>query len=322
MIAGRHAAQAASFGKLLAVCDIAEDKATRLADVYAARAYGGVADLLQQEKGLDVVAVCTPNGLHAEHTILALRAGFHVICEKPMAIRTADGAAMIREAAAADRQLFIVKQNRFNPPVVAVKELLDAGKLGEIYSVQVNCSWNRTAAYYRDSWHGTAEMDGGILFTQFSHFIDLLYWMFGDVADVKAFTGNFAHRGQIEFEDTGVACLQFVSGAIGTLHFTINSYEKNMEGSVTIIAEKGTVKIGGQYLNELEYQALEQGPVIAQAAGKPANNYGFYQGSMSNHDKMYGHVADVILRDRPNLFSGKEGLKTIEIIEKIYMAAL
>lgn len=326
-IANRHAIQAAALGRLLAVCDIVEEKAGVLAAAYHAKPYTRIEDLLQAASSaapgerVDVIAVCTPNGLHAEHTILALKAGFHVICEKPMAIRSQDCENMIAAAAAAGRHLFIVKQNRFNPPVATVRSMLDEGRLGRIYSIQVNCCWNREPSYYRDSWHGTRAMDGGILYTQFSHFIDLLYWMAGDVKEVSAFTGNFSHRDQMEFEDAGVACLRFDSGAIGALHFTINSYQKNMEGSVTIVAEKGTVKIGGQYLNRLEYQQIEGGGITDIPSGNPPNEYGYYQGSMSNHDKMYGHVVDVITKAQPNQFSGYEGLKTVEIIEKIYSAA-
>jgi predicted dehydrogenase len=320
-IGARHAELAAGTGKLLAVCDIVEEKANNLAKKHQAKAYFDIGDLLKQEGAIQVIAICTPNGLHAEHSISALQAGFHVICEKPMALRTIDCTRMIEAAERAGKNLFIVKQNRFNPPVIAVKKMLDEGRLGRIYSVQVNCCWNRTAAYYRNSWHGSRDMDGGILYTQFSHFIDLLYWMMGNVQEATAFTSNFAHGGNIDFEDVGVASLKFKTGALGSLHFTINSHKKNMEGSITIVAEKGTVKIGGEYLNSLEYMSVdgEVLPILPQ--GNPSNNYGSYQGSMSNHDKMYSHVVDVLTKGQTNLFSGEEGLKTVEIIEKIYKAA-
>ncbi|HZE85851.1 MAG TPA: Gfo/Idh/MocA family oxidoreductase [Puia sp.] len=325
-IASRHALQAAAVGKLWAVCDIVEEKANSLAAQYQAKAYPYIEDLLQAARATpgnstDVVVICTPNGLHAEHTILALRAGFHVICEKPMAIHSKDCENMIAAAAKAGKHLFVVKQNRFNPPVAAVRKMLDEGRLGRIYSVQVNCCWHRGAAYYQDSWHGTQDMDGGILYTQFSHFIDLLYWMVGDLKEVVAFTGNFRKGDDIAFGDTGVACLRFENGALGSLHFTVNSFRKNMEGSLTIVAEKGTVKIGGQYLNKLEYQQLEDGIVAEPPPGNSSNDYGDYQGSMSNHDKVYGHVLEVIVKGSPNQFSAQNGLKTVEIIEKIYSAA-
>ncbi|HVU57437.1 MAG TPA: Gfo/Idh/MocA family oxidoreductase [Puia sp.] len=323
-ISQRHAIQAASFGRLTASCDIVGEKAVRLAEKYGATAYSSVEEMLRRENGLDVVAVCTPNGLHASHTIQALKAGCHVVCEKPMAIRTEDTVSMMRAAEEAGRHLFVVKQNRFNPPVALVKRMLDEGRMGRVYSLQMSGIWNRGVEYYKDSWHGSSDMDGGILFTQFSHFIDLLYWMFGDIAEVKAFNGHFADKGNIAFGDTvGVTC-RFANGIIGVLHFSINSYRKNMEGSLLIVAEKATVKIGGQYLNTLEYlDSVEEWPGLAGiGVSAPANDYGSYQGSMSNHDKMYQHVAAVICQGSPNQFGGLEAGKTVEIIEKIHRAVV
>lgn len=266
----------------------------------------------------DVVVVCTPNGLHAEHSIAALDAGFHVLCEKPMAIKTEDCARMIEAADRMKKSLFIVKQNRFNPPVVAVKKALEEKRLGKIYSIQLNCFWNRGADYYADSWKGTKDLDGGTLFTQFSHFIDLLYWMFGEVKNAHALLRNFHHQGIIGFEDTGVVTLEFVNGIIGTLNYTVNSHEKNMEGSLTIFGEKGTVKIGGQYLNELEYQNIEGYEIIGLSSGNPPNHYGHYVGSMSNHDKVYENLIDVLQNGGTIATGGFEGMKTVEIIEGIY----
>jgi UDP-N-acetyl-2-amino-2-deoxyglucuronate dehydrogenase len=164
-------------------------------------------------------------------------------------------------------------------------------------------------------------MDGGTLYTQFSHFVDLLYWLIGDIRSVYALTENFAHKGVIEFEDTGVVALQFYNGALGTINYTVNSYGKNMEGSITIFAEKGTVKIGGQYLNELEYQNIQDFKFENLPAGNSANNYGTYQGSMSNHDKIYENIVDVLLKGSSISTSAFEGLKTVEIIDKIYQSA-
>jgi len=320
-IAQRHAEHIVKAGALSAVCDIDNSKAKELADKYGAAWYGDLEEMLSANPGIDVVSVCTPNGLHAEHSMLALKAGRHVLCEKPMALSVKDCSAMIHAAERANKRLFIVKQNRFNPPVIAVKDLIDQGKLGKIYSVQLNCFWNRNADYYKNSWKGTKDLDGGTLYTQFSHFIDLLYWFLGDVESVTAHTGNFHHQGLIEFEDTGVVILKFLSGAIGTINYTVNAYKKNMEGSLTVFAEKGTVKIGGQYLNELEYQSLEGDSISNLPPGNPPNNYGQYVGSMSNHDKVYQNLVDVLSGQGAIATSGMEGLKTVEIIEKIYKAA-
>jgi predicted dehydrogenase len=320
-IAQRHAEHIQNTGSLVAVCDIEEQKATALAGKYHAKAYRQVDEMLKAHKDIDVVAVCSPNGLHAEHSIKALKAGFHVLCEKPMALSVQDCGDMINTAEKSNRRLFIVKQNRFNPPVAAVKQLIEEGRLGKIYSVQLNCFWNRNEQYYQNSWKGTKALDGGTLFTQFSHFIDLLYWLVGDVKDVHAFAGNYHHQGTIEFEDTGCISLKFYSGAIGTINYTVNSFEKNMEGSLTIFGEKGTIKIGGQYLNEMEYQKIEGYEIKDLPPGNPPNNYGQYLGSMSNHDKVYKNVAEVLTSGGIIATNGFEGLKTVEIIDKIYSAA-
>ena len=317
-IAQRHAEHINRLGVLVAVCDIAPAKAATLAQQYKANAYYSIKDLLAKEKSIDVVAVCTPNGLHATHSIQALNAGFNVLVEKPMAITVKGCEDMIAAAKANNKLLFPIKQNRFNPPVAAVKEAIDKGILGKIYSVQLSCFWNRDAAYYNNSWKGTIDLDGGTLFTQFSHFIDLLYWMNGDVEKAFAITGNFAHQGVIQFEDTGVVALQFCNGSIGTINYTVNSHSKNMEGSLTIFAEKGTVKIGGQYLNELEYQSIEGFEITNLPKGNIANNYGTYVGSMSNHDKVYQNVIDVLQQGASMTTSTFDALKTVEIIHKIY----
>ncbi len=320
-IGRRHAEYILPVGKLVAVCDIDDTRAKETGEKFNAAVFNSIENLLAGKIKPDVVVICTPNGLHAAHSILALQAGCHVLCEKPMAIKSADCLAMIETAEKAGRKLFVVKQNRFNPPVAAVKKLLEEKKLGNIYSIQLNCFWNRDERYYKNSWKGTLAMDGGILFTQFSHFIDLLYWMMGDVKEAKAIRKNFAHKNIIEFEDAGVAILEFESGIIGTLNYTVNSYKKNMEGSLTIFGEKGTVKIGGQYLNELEYQQISGIIIDDLPLGNKANNYGFYEGSMSNHDKVYKNLADVLQNNAPIAAGSFDGLKTVQIIEKIYLAA-
>ena len=320
-IAQRHAEHINNKAVLAAVCDTVKEKADALAATYHAKAYYDAGEMLAAEKDLAVVAICSPNGLHAEHSIKALKAGFHVLCEKPMAITVPDCGAMIQAAEKSNKRLFAIKQNRYNPPVAAVKQLVEDGKLGKIHSVQLNCFWNRNTDYYHNSWKGTLALDGGTLFTQFSHFIDLLYWIVGDVDKVQAVMGNFNHQGIIEFEDAGAVIVQFTNGAIGTINYTVNSYRKNMEGSLTLFGEKGTVKIGGQYLNELEYQSIEGYTIENLPEGNKPNNYGNYVGSMSNHDKVYDNVIDVLQNNASITTSAYEGMKTVEIIEKIYKAA-
>lgn len=319
-IAERHALNITKHGSLTAVCDIVPWKADAFSSKYNCTAYYSLDDLLNRENNLQVAAICTPNGLHALHAIQCLGAGLHVLCEKPLSINTADAKAMIDAAADAGRNLFVVKQNRYNPPVVEVKKLLNANQLGRIYSFQVNCFWNRPALYYRDTWKGSMDLDGGTLYTQFSHFIDLLYWMLGDVEKVKSIVKNYGHP-QIEIEDTGMVLFEMKSGVTGTLNYTVNSYKKNMEGSFTIFGEKGTVKIGGEYLNELEYEMIEDHAVPKMHPSQLANDYGFYQGSMSNHDKVYADLLNALKENKHTMPNAEDGLKTVEIIEMIYNAA-
>ena len=319
-IAQRHAEHINNFGKLIAVCDNVKSKANELAAKYGAKPYYDIDELLANEE-VDVVSICSPNGLHAMHSIKSLKAGFHVLCEKPMAINVHDCGEMIKEAEKANKRLFAIKQNRFNPPVEAVKKVIDEGRLGKIFSVQLSCFWNRNEDYYSNSWKGTKDIDGGTLYTQFSHFIDLLYWLIGDIKEVEAYVGNFAHQGIIEFEDTGAIILKFYNGAIGTINYTVNSFQKNMEGSLTIFGENGTVKIGGQYINELEYQNIKDYKIENLAEGNKPNNYGNYLGSMSNHDFVYKNLIDVLQNNASISTNAFEGLKTVEIIDKIYAKA-
>ncbi len=317
-IGGRHAGHIKNNGNLVAVCDISPEKAEALAKEYGANAYTSLDEMLNKETNVDLVAICSPNGLHAEHSIKALKAGFHVLCEKPMAISVHDCGEMIKTAEDANRRLMIVKQNRFNPPVEAVKKLIKNGDLGKVLSIQLNCFWNRNEDYYQNSWKGTLDLDGGTLFTQFSHFVDLLYWLIGDIKDVEAYGGNFHHQNITEFDDNGVIILKFYNGALGTINYSVNSYGKNMEGSLTIFGSKGTIKIGGQYLNELEYQNIEGVKIENLPVGNTANNYGQYQGSMSNHDRVYENVVEVLTKGGVIATNGFEGLKTVEIIARIY----
>lgn len=315
----RHAEIINNIGILAAVCDIKPDKAAEFAEKYNSRKYNFIDALLENEKELDVISICTPNALHSEHTIKSLKAGLNVLCEKPMSISVEDCKKMMIEADISGKDLFIVKQNRFNPPVAALKEVIEAGKLGRILNVELNCFWNRNDEYYRQSdWKGKKAIDGGTLYTQFSHFIDLLYWLIGDFKTLDAIGKNFLHDKLVEFEDTGVVIGEFEIGALCTINYTVNSHKQNMEGSITVFGEKGTVKIGGQYLNVLEYQSIDGFKIEGLPASRPANDYGFYQGSMSNHEKVYENVVEVLTKGGTIAANAFEGMKTVEIIERIY----
>lgn len=321
-IAIRHAENIIRIGKLAAVCDIDEEKALSFAQTYNALPFNSITDLLQSGVEIDVVVICTPNGYHAEHSIKALMAGKHVLCEKPMCLTSEEARHMRDTALKYNKRLFVVKQNRYNPPVVFIKSILDENKLGRILSFQVNCFWNRPQEYYTGDWRGTNELDGGLLFTQFSHFIDLLYWFLGDVEKVVGFKENFGLRKHLDFEDTGVAIMQMKRGVIGTLHYTINSHQQNMEGSLTLFGEKGTVKIGGQYLNLLEWNMLQEEIKFVNDSQSKPNEYGFYVGSMSNHHKVYDALTEALLQNKTTLPDEEESVKTIQIIEQIYAATM
>jgi predicted dehydrogenase len=266
----------------------------------------------------DIVNICTPHGLHAPMAIEAAKAKRNILVEKPMALFTADCDAMIRTAKENGVQLMVVKQNRFNVPIALTKMALDSGKMGKIFMVQANVLWNRFEGYYQDSpWRGSRELEGGALHTLVSHFIDLLVWWFGDVVDAKANTATKNHN--IEIEDCGMALLQFNSGVMGSLNWTTCVYNKNYEGSITIIGEFGTIKIGGQYLNKIEYWDVRSLPLPEETAfiDKP-NAYGKYQGTSSNHDKVIDSVVAELLHERHNVVEGNEGIKSITAIEMIY----
>lgn len=319
-IAHRHAEHIVKNGELVAVCDNNTEALLKFKkDFPQVKVFDSIEDLLEHDKESDVVNICTPNGFHCEHAIQAMQAGKHVVVEKPMALNTSDCMRMIAASKMMQKHLFVVKQNRYNPPVIKLKEVLDKNLLGKIYSAQLNCFWNRDEAYFKGSgWKGTMELDGGILYTQFSHFIDLFLWALGHPKCVKAYANNYNHSKIIEFDDTVTAIAKFDSGVIGTMNFTINAFKKNMEGSITIFGEKGTLKVGGQYLNELEYQSIDSYMIEDLAPGRPSNDYGTYQGSMSNHDKVIENVIDVLERNGKIAVDGYEGIKTVDLIEKIY----
>jgi predicted dehydrogenase len=317
-IGRRHAAQILQNdqAQLVAVCDVNEAVRATLPEGVAY--FSTLADMLQGSTA-DVLCVCTPNYLHEPHTIEGLNAGLHTVVEKPMALSVQECDNMIAAATRNDRTIFAVKQNRYNPPVQEVKKLVTSGRLGKVFMVEVNCFWNRGDAYYAGSdWRGSKTRDGGCLFTQFSHFVDILYYLNGAVTSATGLVQNFAHNHNTEVEDTGSFVLKADNGAIINFCFTTCSYNKNMEGSITIFAEKGTLKIGGQYLNTIEYQQLEGEELPPINISAKSNDYGLYQGSMSNHDKVIQNVVDVLHHHQPIMTSAEEGREVVRIIEMMY----
>lgn len=322
-IGSRHAAvvDAENRGKIAAFCDCEIAKAEHLSLKYGEVKCFSDYDEMLSSTDASVINICTPHGLHAEMAIKAARSGKHILVEKPMALTVADASAMIKAAEENNVHLMVVKQNRFNVPIALTKQAIDSGKLGRVFMVQCAVLWNRHDGYYADSnWRGSKILEGGALYTQASHFIDLLNWWFGDVVDVQSEVATRNHL--IEIEDCGNALLTFDSGVMGALTWTTCIYNKNYEGSITIIAENGTIKIGGPYLNKIEYWDVKAMPLQDDICFTDMPNaYGKYQGTSSNHDKVVTNVVAKLLNERHHVVEGDEGIMSIKAIEMIYNKA-
>ncbi|MBS1588676.1 MAG: Gfo/Idh/MocA family oxidoreductase [Bacteroidetes bacterium] len=270
---------------------------------------------------IDVVSIASPNGYHADQAMKCLDARKHIVIEKPLALKKSDAEKVIFKALHVHKHLFAVMQNRYSPPSVWIKELVVSGKLGKIFMVQLNCYWNRDERYYTaDSWHGKKALDGGTLFTQFSHFIDIMYWLFGDVENITARFKDFNHQQLTEFEDSGFISFNFSNGGMGCINFSTSVWDQNMESSMTIIAENGSVKIGGQYMEKVEHCHVKDYTLPTLAPTNPGNDYGAYKGSAANHHYVIQNVIDVLSGKATITTNALEGLKVVEIIEKIYAA--
>ncbi|MBX3242548.1 MAG: Gfo/Idh/MocA family oxidoreductase [Chitinophagaceae bacterium] len=275
--------------------------------------------LLQSNVEFDILSIATPNGFHEEHALKGLKAGKHVVVEKPMALTKAGCERIIYEALHQHKQVFCIMQNRYSPSSVWLKDILLKGILGKIFAVQVNCYWNRDGRYYtKGNWHGTQLLDGGTLFTQFSHFVDILFWLFGDITNITGRFANFNHQGLTEFEDSGFVQFDFVNGGIGNLSYSTSCYDRNLESSITVIAENGMVKVGGQYMNDVEYCHIKDYTMPELPPANPPNDYGPYKGSAANHHYIFENVVDVLKGRSPITTNALEGLKVVEIIERIY----
>ena len=267
----------------------------------------------------DVLCVATPNGLHFDHCLEGLKADKHIVVEKPMTLTKAHCEKIIYKALQRSKHMFCVMQNRYSPPSKWIKDLIEEKKLGEVYMVQINCYWNRDNRYYKKgNWKGDRKLDGGTLFTQFSHFIDIMYWLFGDIKNIQAKFNNFSHSKSIDFEDSGFVNFDFVDGGMGSINYSTSVWNSNLESSLTIIGEKGTVKIGGQYMNEVEYCNIENYQMPKLPAANPANNYGSYKGSAANHNYIFENVVEVINEGKPATTNALEGMKVVDMIERIY----
>lgn len=276
-------------------------------------------ELLQSNLEFDVVNICTPNGLHAEQAIAALEHKKHVVCEKPMGLSKDSCEKVIFKSLQMSRQVFCVMQNRYSPPSEWIKSIVDDGTLGNIFMVQLNCYWNRDDRYYKKgSWKGTNDLDGGTLFTQFSHFIDIMYWLFGDIDNIQGKFADFTHKDSTDFEDSGFVSFDFVNGGMGCINYSTAVQDKNLESSITIIGSKGSVKIGGQYMNEVEICNIPGYEIPELAPTNPGNDYGAYKGSAANHNYVITNVIQTLKGKTTATTNALEGLKVVEIIERIY----
>lgn len=306
--------------ELVALCDIRPQEELGIEN-YPVSFFSNMSDLLQAGLDLDVINICVPNGLHAQLAIQALETGHHVVIEKPMALTLADAEKVVYTSLKYRKQVFCVMQNRYSPPSVWIKEMVESGRLGKIYMVQLNCYWNRDDRYYKPGgWHGDAQLDGGTLFTQFSHFIDIMYWLFGDICNIQARFADFNHQHSTAFEDSGFVNFSFVNGGMGCLNYSTAVWDKNMESSMLIIAEHGSVKIGGQYMNEVEYCHIKDYDMPVLAPTNPGNDYGPYKGSAQNHNFVIRNVVNVLSGKPGEMITTNvlEGMKVVDIIQRIY----
>ncbi len=278
-----------------------------------------VEELLASGLEFEVVNICTPNGLHAAQSLAALEGKKHVVCEKPMGLSKDNCEKVIFKSLQVAKQVFCVMQNRYSPPSEWIKSVVSEGMLGDIFMVQLNCYWNRDSRYYKPGgWKGTNDLDGGTLFTQFSHFIDIMYWLFGDIDNIQGKFADFAHQDSTDFEDSGFVSFDFVDGGMGCLNYSTAVVDKNLESSMTIIGSKGSVKIGGQYMNEVEVCNIPGYDMPVLKESNPANDYGPYKGSAANHNYVIQNVIDTIKGRTTISTNALEGLKVVEIIERIY----
>ncbi len=319
-IAAKHVEAIAKHGsnaELVAVCDTDPASLARAATAAGVPGFPSLTELLAGSDA-DAVILATPSGLHAQQTIEAAEAGRHVVTEKPMATRWSDGQAMVQACDAAGVRLFVVKQNRLNATIQLLKRAMDKKRFGQVYMVNVNVFWNRPQEYYDSArWRGTWEFDGGAFMNQASHYVDLLDWLVGPVECVHAFTATLARR--IEVEDTGVANVRWRSGALGSINVTMLTYPKNLEGSITIIGERGTARVGGVAVNQIEHwEFADKDPddaLAADASYQTASVYGF------GHPAYYENVIETLRGAAEPHTDGREGLRSLELLIGLYLSA-
>ena len=301
--------------ELVAVCDIVKQKARKIGEQFSVPYFSDMHEMLSKID-VDVVSVLTESGYHAEHVIQIAKYKKHIVVEKPMALTLDDADAMIKACDEAGSKLFVVKQNRFNVPVIKTRDALEAGRFGKLVLGTVRVRWCRPQSYYdHDSWRGTWAFDGGVLTNQASHHVDLLEWMMGEVESVHAMSTTALAN--IETEDTAIVNLRFKNGALGVIEATTAVRPKDLEGSLSILGETGAVEIGGFAVNQMKVWNFteskeEDSEVMKKYSVNPPNVYGF------GHQAYYEHVVDSILNNKKHLVDGLQGRKSLELINAIY----
>jgi len=308
-----------NYSELVAICDILTKDKLELNEFKNIPFYKNIDQLIQSNIECNVVCICTPNGLHAQQSIKLLNNGFHVVCEKPMGLNKKECEQVISTSNDVSKYVFCVMQNRYSPPSKWLKEIITENVIGDIYMVQVNCFWNRDKRYYKNSnWRGTKDLDGGTLFTQFSHFIDTIYWIFGDLTINSAEFRDFNHKNITNFEDSGIVNFDIKKGGMGTLNYSTSVWNENLESSITIIGQNGSIKIGGQYMDKVLQCTIKNYKIPKLAPVNGPNDYGSYKGSAANHQYVIENVVDSLNGNNKITTKPEEGLKVVEIIERIY----
>lgn len=303
--------------ELISVCDTDYAVLKEHQDKYGVPGYQNLEEMLEKEE-LDIVSICTPSGIHPGQVIMAANKGIQVITEKPMATRWKDGMRMVQACDEAGVRLFVVKQNRRNTTLQLLKRAVDEKRFGKINMVHINVFWTRPQEYYDQAkWRGTWELDGGALMNQASHYIDLIEWLIGPVDSIQAMTGTLGR--DIEVEDTGVMNIRWRSGALGSMSVTMLTYPKNMEGSITILGDKGSVRVGGVAVNDIQHWEFEDkkdyDEELESANYETTSVYGF------GHPLYYKNVIDVLRGESEPETDGREGLKSLEVLIAAYLSA-
>ncbi|WP_428623401.1 Gfo/Idh/MocA family protein [Sedimenticola sp.] len=309
--------QHAERAELVGVCDVDPKALTAAASMTQAKPYDNLTELLQ-ETTADIVVLTTPTGLHPDQTVEIAVSGRHVMTEKPMATRWHDGLRMVKACDDAKVRLFVIKQNRRNATLQLLKQAIEQGRFGRIYMVNINVFWTRPQDYYDSAaWRGTWEFDGGAFMNQASHYVDLLDWLIGPIESIQAYTGTLARN--IEVEDSGVMSVKWRSGALGSMNVTMLTYPKNLEGSITILGEKGSVRVGGVAVNEIQHWEFDESrpedEQIQQANYATTSVYGF------GHPLYYDNVINVLRGEAEPETDGREGLKSLEVLIAAYLSA-